>query len=137
MYPKGKQILVIDGEARRRHLSERVLRDEGFEVIAVAEGFSAIVAAANTRFALAIVATQLPGSLDGGATLRQIRSRQPWVKALFTGNAAARPSRLHHDRDDFIAAPFQRRELLGCVFELLQRGETRGSSDGRDHGVAG
>ena len=137
MYPKGKQILVIDGEARRRRLSERVLRDEGFEVTAVAEGFSAIVAAANTRFALAIVAAQLPGSLDGVATLRQIRSRQPWVKALFTGEAASRPARLHHDRDDFIASPLQRRELLGCVFELLQRGGTHDPADCRDHGAAG
>jgi DNA-binding response OmpR family regulator len=90
-------------------------------VTAVAEGFSAVRAAADHRFALAVVAVDLPGVLDGVATLRQMRGRQPRLRALFTGDPTRRPPRLDADRDDFIGAPFQRRELLGCVFELLQR----------------
>jgi len=126
MYPEGTYILVIDGDAKRRQLSQRVLAEEGFAVTAVAEGFTAIRTAAGSRFALAVAAVQLPGTLDGFATLRQIRARQPWLKALFTGIAARRPILTARDSDDFIAAPFQRRELLGCVFELLQRDASSG-----------
>jgi len=120
MYPEGHHILLIDSEARRRQHSARVLAAEGFAVTAVAEGFSAI-RAAGRRFAVAVVAVDLPGALDGLATLRQLRARQPWLKALFTGDPARRPRRLDPDRDDFIAAAFHPHELLGCVFELLQR----------------
>ena len=121
MYPNGKHILVIDSEPERRRHCERVLSGEGFAVTVVGEGFSAIRAAAGRRFALAIVAVNLPGTVDGLATLRQLRVRQPWLKALFTGHAERRPLRLDADRDDFIAAEFHSHELLGCVFELLQR----------------
>jgi CheY-like chemotaxis protein len=121
MYPETKQILVIDDDPERRTRCVRLLADEGFAVTAVAEGFSAIRAAAGQRFALAVAAMELPGTLDGPATLRQMRARQPWLKALFTGDAGQRPLWPGPDCDDFIAAPYHRRDLLGGVFELLQR----------------
>lgn len=121
MYPEGQHILLIDSEAQRRQRCHRVLAAEGFAVTSVTEGFSAIRTAAGRRFALAVVAADLPGTLDGLATLRQLRARQPWLKALFTGSPARRPRRLDPDREDFIAAAFASHELLGCVFELLQR----------------
>jgi CheY-like chemotaxis protein len=121
MYPENNDILVIENEVRRRQQTERLLADEGLAVTAVAEGLTAIRIAARHRFALAIAALDLPGTLDGVATLRQIRLRQPWLKALFVGEAAARPSWLDPEREDFIAAPMHGRDLLGCVFELLQR----------------
>ena len=121
MYPAGLQILIIDDDARRREIGERVLREAGFAVTAVSEGFSAIRAAGRRRVALAIAALELPGALDGQSTVRQIRTRQPWLKALFTGEAAGRQWRRNRDCDDFISSPFDRRDLLGCVFELLQR----------------
>lgn len=121
MYPKNSEILIIESEARRRQQTERLLAEEGFAVSVAAEGLTAIRIAAHRRFALAIVALDLPGTLDGAAILRQIRLRQPWLKALFVGAAAARPRWLDPEREDFIAAPMHRRDLLGCVFELLQR----------------
>jgi two-component system, OmpR family, response regulator len=125
MYPENNEILIIESEARRRQQMERLLAEEGFAVTAVAEGLSAIRIAAHRQFALAIAALDLPGMLDGAATLRQIRLRQPWLKTLFVGAAAARPHWLDPEREDFIAAPMHRRDLLGCVFELLQRNGLR------------
>jgi len=122
MYLTEMHILVIDNDARRRQSTERVLHEEGFAVTGVGEGFSALRAASRGRFALAVAAVQLPGMLDGPTTLRQLRLRQPWMRGLFTGAPALRPTRLDRDRDDFIAAPLRRHEFVGCVFELLQRG---------------
>jgi two-component system phosphate regulon response regulator OmpR len=137
MYPEGQQILVIDDDERRRQLIERILADEGFAVTVVAEGFSAIRAASSGRFALAIAALGLPGTLDGPATLRQLRARQPRLKALFTGDVANWPRHPSHFCDDFIPAPFHRRDLLGCVFELLQREIVDGEIAYPDHSRAG
>ena len=118
---QAQRLLVIDADADRRRRSERVLAEEGFAVTALAEGFSAVRAVGQGRFALAVIAVDLPGTLDGAAALRQLRARQPWLRALFTGDPARRPSRLDGDRDDFIAAECHPHELRGCVFELLQR----------------
>jgi len=137
MYPEGKRILVIDDDTRRRLLIERILTEEGFAVTAVAQGFSAIRAAASVPFALAVAAVSLPGTLDGPNTMRQLRARQPGLKALFTGDVAQSPRRPDRSCDDFIPAPFHRRDLLGCVFELLQREIAHGQIACRHHGRAG
>jgi two-component system OmpR family response regulator len=137
MYPEGKQILVIDSDTRRRQQSARLLIEEGFAVTAVPEGFSAIRAAENCRFALAIAAVSLPGTLDGLTTVRQLRVRQPWLKALFTGDVVLWPPRPDGDCDAFIPSPFHSRNLLGCVFELLQRRVAQGQADRSDRSRTG
>ena len=121
MYPDGHEILLIDDEVERRRACEDILLGEGFAVTAVAEGVSAIRAAASQRFALAIAAMDLPGMLDGPTTIRRIRARQPGLRALLIGDVARRPPLRRRDREDFIASPFHRRDLLGCVFEMLHR----------------
>jgi DNA-binding response OmpR family regulator len=137
MYPDGKQILVIDEDAGRRRLSERILIAEGFAVTAVTEGFSAIRAARCGRFALAIASVSLPGTLDGLTTMRELRARQPWLRALFTGDVAGRPRHPDGDCDDFIPSPFLGRDLLGCVFELLQREAAHGQTARSDFSRVG
>jgi DNA-binding response OmpR family regulator len=122
MYPEEQEILIVDDDAERRGRIERILTAEGFAVTVVAEGLAALRALGDRHFALIIAGLRLPGSLDGVTTVRQARARQPWLKALFTDHYGSRPSWDNRDTDDFIAAPFERRELIGCVFELLQRG---------------
>ncbi|HZT88362.1 MAG TPA: response regulator [Stellaceae bacterium] len=121
MFPEGKRILVVDNEASRRALVERILGEEGFEVVAAAEGLTALRTLQRKRFSLIVAALDLPGTLDGLATVRQARARQPGLRALFTADFVPRKRCDDPELDDFIAFPFHRRELLGCVFELLQR----------------
>jgi CheY-like chemotaxis protein len=121
MDPETTQILIIDNDAGRRRLSQRVLGEEGFAVTAVADGFSAIRAAGSRRFALALAAVELPGTLDGAITIRQLRARQPWLKALYTADAGERLHCPVRDCGDVVPWPSPRSELLGCVFEMLQR----------------
>jgi len=137
MYPEGERIVVIDDDEQRRQLIERILIEEGFAVAAVSQGFSAIRAAASGRFALAIAAVSLPGTLDGSATVRQLRGRQPWLKVLFIGDVTQWPQRPDRICDEFIPSPFHRRDLLGSVFELLQREIVHGEIVHRDHSRAG
>jgi len=129
MYPEDQEILIVDSDEARRKLTGDILRDEGFTVTAVSEGLAALRAVGRRRFALVIAAVHLPGTLDGLTTVRQARARQPGLKALFTEDYARMPRRGDPDADDFIAAPFHRWEMLGCVFELLQRDGIAGAAD--------
>jgi CheY-like chemotaxis protein len=129
MYPEGQHILVVENNEATRSLAERILREEGFTVTAAAEGLAALRAAQRQRFVLIIAALDLPGTLDGLATVRQARLRQPGLRALFTADFAPRKRCDNPDLDDFIAVPFHRRELLGCVYELLQRDPVPGAAD--------
>jgi CheY-like chemotaxis protein len=121
MYPQGNDILVVVHEPQQRARTVHLLADEGFSVSEAAEGLAALRASAHRRFALIVAATNLPGSLDGGAIVRRMRLRQPRLRGLFTGEPASRPASVDPDTDDFIATPFERHELIGCVFELLHR----------------
>ena len=125
MYPEGHEILVVVNDAVCRERIVRILRDEGFAVTEAAAGLAALRAMSARRFTLVIAGTGLPGSLDGRTTVRQARIRQPWLKALFIEDhhlrGGARLSVRNPDSDDLIFAPFERHELIGCVFELLQR----------------
>ena len=124
MYPEGQEILVVVDDRERRERIARILGDEGFAVTAAAEGLAALRAVGARRYSLVVAARHLPGSLDGVTTVRQARARQPWLKALYIDDGASRREPCDPDVDDFIAAPFERRELIGCTFELLHRGTT-------------
>ena len=126
MYPEGQRILVIDDDERRCQLIERVLTEEGFAVTAVAQGFSAIRATTRGRFALAIASVNLPGTLDGPATMRQLRGRQPWLKVLFTGDVAQWPRRPDRIRDDLQAQVAQAKKAAASVADL---GHQAGQAD--------
>lgn len=128
MYPEGQDILVVSDDPAERDYVAELLGTEGFAVTEAAEGLAAVRAAGAKRFSLIVAAVRLPGSLDGPATVRQVRARQPWLKALFT-ERELRMQRGNPDTDDVIAAPFERREFLGCVFELLQRDADRRAAD--------
>ena len=129
MVPDEQNILVVEADAGRRRLIERILVEEGFPVTAVSEGLSAIRAVKAARYALVIAATVLPGSLDGAATIREARRRQPGLKALLTA-ASAETCLGSPAGDEVIILPFRRGEFLGCVFALLQRGQRPGSELG-------
>lgn len=122
MYPEGQEILVVVDDREKRERIVRILGDEGFAVTAAGEGLAALRAVGVRRFAMAVTAARLPGSLDGATTIRQARAKQPWLKALFLDDSGLRRDRGNPETDDFITAPFERHELIGCTFELLQRG---------------
>jgi DNA-binding response OmpR family regulator len=127
MHPAGQHILVVDHDPVRREQVERVLLDEGFQVITAGEGLAAIRVAGRRRFALIVAALGLPGTLDGPATAQQLRSRQPRLKALFTADAGERLHGPVRNCGDVVPWPCPRGELLGCVFEMLQRDRFAGA----------
>jgi len=128
MNPVQREILVVDGDGRTRTLIEQTLTEQGFTVTAVRDGDSALRRIEAKPFALVVAEIRLPGSLDGMTTLQYARAQQPGLKCLFTSEFAPARPRNNVDLDDFIAKPFRRRELVGCVFELMQRDAAAGGA---------
>ncbi|HVH77138.1 MAG TPA: response regulator [Stellaceae bacterium] len=126
MSPVGRRILVVEDNERVRGVIEETLAEEGFAVTAVADAAAALAALGQEDFALAVMEVSLPGPLDGIAAARRARLLHPPLKCLFTARFPPGSVWDNPDTDDFIARPFDRRELLGCVFELLQRGDFEG-----------
>lgn len=129
MHPESEDILVVEDDEGRRDLIGSILADEGFRVIAVADALSAMRVVSQGPVSLIIAAVDLPGTLDGVTLVHQARLRRPSTNALLVGDQPSRPRSANPDRDEFIAAPFHRRDLLGCVFELLQRRVIPGAGD--------
>jgi DNA-binding response OmpR family regulator len=129
MYPEGEEILIVDHDDARRSAIDTILRHEGFAITVVTEGLAALRAVAQREFALVIAAMRLPGTLDGIVTMRQARMKRPGLKFLLIADYPHAPLWLNRDSDDVIAAPFHRWELLGCVFELMQRASASDTAD--------
>ena len=70
---------------------------------------------------LAVVDIRLPGGLGGPETVRRAKVKHPGLKVIFISGAEPPPGCCDSDRNDFVTKPFLKRELLGCVFELLLR----------------
>jgi DNA-binding response OmpR family regulator len=121
MYPVEQEILVVDSDETARALIAQTLVHQGFAVAAVADGNAALHQIETKPFAVVIAEIRLPGTLDGLATVRQARALQPRLKCLFTSRFAPSPRWCSDELDEFIAKPFDPRELLGCVFELIER----------------
>jgi two-component system, OmpR family, response regulator len=123
MNPVGRQILVLDTDPSERAAIKQVLVREGFKVTTVADGPSALRQIEAKFFDLLVAEIGLPGPFDGVTTMRLARARRAGLKCLFT--SAFVPARRcgGNELDDFIAKPLDRHQLLGCVFELLERGE--------------
>jgi CheY-like chemotaxis protein len=116
----AREMLDVDGGTNERARIEQVLLREGFDVTAAADGPSALRQIEAKPFALVVSEIRLPGQLDGVTTMRLARTKRSRLKCL----SALVPIRLwgNDELDDLIAKPLDRREPLGCVFEIPECG---------------
>ena len=115
------RILVVDDEPMVRALITRVLTDEGYEVIAVANGRAALDAArgAEVGFDLIITNNYMPG-LTGAELIARVRQDFPDLPILHVDDIGRR-GRLGQLPDDVptIYKPFSIGGLRDAVQRLL------------------
>lgn len=118
MAGSGPDILVVAGDSRERARIAAPISEAGFTVTAAAEPCGAWDALRRRRFAAAVLA---PQSEKAEIWLRQARRLQPGL----LGVLVLAPAALHLIAEEqdvtIIKRPFDPRQLLGCVFELVLR----------------
>jgi DNA-binding response OmpR family regulator len=113
-------VLVVEDEESIRTSIVSVLRDEGFDVASAESGWAALDIAERKKFDLLVTDIGLPDGLDGIELAQCVRTRRPALRCLFI--SGLRPDLIDDpERDDFVGKPFRQRELVGCIWELLQR----------------
>lgn len=124
MEPQSEQILVVDDDAGLRDLLSRYLSEQGFRVTAVPDGVAMEAFLEREKADLVILDLMLPGE-DGLSLARKLRtrSRLPIIMLSARGEDVDRIVGLEVGADDYLAKPFNPRELLARIRAVLRRHE--------------
>jgi two-component system OmpR family response regulator len=125
-------ILVVDDDREIRDLLSRFLRKHGFRVAAAAEGREMRKTLETGRFDLIVLDLMMPGE-DGLALCRWVRatSQVPVIMLTAVGEDTDRIIGLEMGADDYIAKPFNPRELLARIRAVLRRAEGLPTAEAR------
>ena len=116
------KILVIDDDAELSNLLGEFLRREGFEVESARDGESGLAQALDGKPDLVVLDVMLPKA-DGFSVLRKLRerSRVPVLMLTARGEDMDRILGLELGADDYLAKPFNPRELAARIRAILRR----------------
>ncbi|MEZ5853399.1 MAG: response regulator transcription factor [Hyphomicrobiaceae bacterium] len=116
-------ILVVDDDQRIRDLVARFLGDAGFRVSTAPDVRAARAALRGLTFDLVVLDVMMPGE-SGLSLARDLKSTSPIPICMLTALADAenRIEGLEAGVDDYLAKPFEPRELLLRVQNILRRG---------------
>ncbi len=117
----GAHVLIVDDDPRVRALLARYLKGEGFRVGEAGDGAAMRACLARDMPDLVLLDLNLPGE-DGLTLARELRAAHPAL-GLVTGRADVidKVVGLEVGADDYIAKPFNLREVLARVRTVLRR----------------
>lgn len=116
-------ILVVDDDDRLRDLLQRYLSEYGFRVSAANSAAEARIALSGLRFDLLVLDLMMPGE-SGLDLTKDIRhtSNLPILLLTAMNEAEDRIAGLEVGADDYLAKPFEPRELVLRIEAILRRG---------------
>ena len=118
------RILVVDDDARLRNQLERYLDEQGFSVKAVADAAAMDRARERDNYDLVVLDLMLPGE-DGLSICRRLRSGDEQGVSIIMltarGDDIDRIIGLELGADDYLAKPFNPRELVARIRAVLRR----------------
>jgi two-component system phosphate regulon response regulator OmpR len=115
-------ILVVDDDTRIRNLLKKYLSDNGYMVTTAADAAEARRQMTALQFDLLVVDVMMPGE-DGLSLTRGIRaaSTVPILMLTAMGESADRIHGLELGVDDYVAKPFEPKELVLRIGSILRR----------------
>ncbi|MBM3124397.1 MAG: response regulator transcription factor [Chloroflexi bacterium] len=119
-------ILVVDDEPSIVQLARLYLERDGFRILAVPDGPSALDAVHSHKPALVVLDVMLPG-FDGLEVCRRMRSvgnDTPIIMLTARDEDVDKIIGLELGADDYLSKPFNPRELLARVKAILRRSGT-------------
>jgi len=123
---KSEHILIIEDEPITRAQLASHFEAEGYQVSAVEDASSVVSMVLDQQIDLCLVDINLPG-VDGLTLTRDLRSRSDVGIILVTakGEQIDRIVGLESGADDYVSKPYDPRELLSRVKNLLRRLKTQ------------
>jgi len=117
-----KRVLVIDDDQGLRELLAEYLSARGLQVECAEDGKTGVQFLRGGGFDLVVLDVMMPG-MDGFETTRQIRSfsTTPTIMLTARGDEMDRIVGLELGADDYLAKPFNPRELLARIQAVLRR----------------
>ena len=116
-------LLVVDDDPRLRGLLQRFLSEQGFRVTAAADAAAARDALRGMSYDLVVLDVMMPGE-SGLLLVESLRRDGEEVPVLMLTAAGAPDDRVagfEHGADDYLAKPFDPRELAQRVRAILRR----------------
>jgi two-component system phosphate regulon response regulator OmpR len=123
MQTARQKILVVDDDLRLRDLLKRYLGEQGFGVDTVSDAGAMERQMARVRYDLMVLDLMLPGE-DGLAVCRRLRTEKREVAIIMLtakGDDVDRIVGLEMGADDYLAKPFNPRELVARINAVLRR----------------
>lgn len=117
------KILLAEDDSLTRTAMETILCNEGFEVIAAADGTAAMRLFHEEKPDLALLDIMMPG-LDGFTVCSRMRAVSPHIPVMFVSAKSEESDvahGLHIGGDDFLRKPFGKTELVARVYALIRR----------------
>ena len=123
-------LLIIDDDAKLNELLKDFLKDFGFDVVSATHPAKGLKRLKQAAPALVILDIMLP-EMDGFEVCRTIRqtSNVPIIMLTARGEITDKVVGLELGADDYLAKPFEPRELVARIQSVLRR--TRQSKDTR------
>ena len=117
-------ILIIDDDEELCELVAEYLTVEGFETKAVHDGQTGLETALTGEYDMAVLDVMLP-KMNGFDVLRNLRSssKLPVLMLTARGDDMERIVGLEIGADDYLAKPFNPRELVARLRAILRRSE--------------
>jgi len=116
-------ILLIDDDTRLASMVADYLRDQQFEVSHAATGAAALAAVKRQSFDLILLDLMLPDT-DGLTLFRELSASRatPVIMLTARGDPMDKVVGLEIGAEDYVAKPFEPRELLARIRVVLRRG---------------
>ena len=117
------KILIVDDDIRIQSLLKRYLCDQGFVVETVGDGKQMTKKLAQSHFDLIVLDWMLPGE-DGLSICMRLNNDDnspPIIMLTANGTEESRISGLEVGADDYMAKPFNPRELVARIHAVLRR----------------
>src|SRR3712207_3556066 len=120
---EAAHLLVVDADARLRALLQRFLAEQGFRVSTAADAAAARGALAAMAFDLLVLDVMMPGEsgLELVESLRRAGNEVPVLMLTARGGPDDRVTGFERGADDYLAKPFDPRELALRIRTILKR----------------
>ncbi len=125
MKEKMPQILVVDDDTRLRNLLTKYLGENDFDVLSAKDAEEARTILQDNNFDLLIVDVMMPGE-NGIEFTKSFRlnSKVPILILTAKGDSADRIDGLEVGADDYMPKPFEPKELLLRINNILKRSKS-------------